>query len=306
MRGKDLVGLHLIDKRELDGLLALAHEVKANRERFRGALAGKILALVFQKPSTRTRVSFTAGMMQLGGEAMVLGQHELQLGRGETVADTARVLSRYVDGIMARVFAHADIEGLAEHATVPVINGLSDLLHPCQALADYQTMQERFGDITGLPVTYVGDGNNVAHSLAYGAAKLGVKLTITCPEGYAPDAAVLAAANDEGKATGAEISVSDDPAAAVSGAKVVYTDVWASMGEEEQAEAKQAKLAPFQVNEELFGKADGDAIFMHCLPAHRGEEVTDPIADHARSVIFDQAENRLHAQKALLIELLGT
>lgn len=305
MRGKDLVGLNHISKDELVELLAFAADIKTNRDRYRGALAGKILAMIFQKPSTRTRVSFQAGMMQLGGQAMVLGSNELQLGRGETVADTAKVLARYVDGIMARVFAHADIVALAENASIPVINGLSDHLHPCQALADYQTMTERFGALKGLPVTYLGDGNNVAHSLAYGAAKLGVKLTIGCPEGYDPDAKVLAEANAEGKETGAEIKVVHDPAAAVRGAKVVYTDVWASMGQEAEAEAKHKAFSAFQINGALFGKADADAIFMHCLPAHRGEEVTDEVCDHERSVIFDQAENRLHAQKALLVTLLG-
>ncbi|MCK5795837.1 MAG: ornithine carbamoyltransferase [Deltaproteobacteria bacterium] len=305
MRPKDLVGLNPLNKEELRDLLAFAQDVKTHRDRYRGALTGKILAMIFQKPSTRTRVSFHGAMMQLGGNAMVLTQNDLQLGRGETVADTARVLSRYVDGIMARVFAHADIEALAENASVPVINGLSDRLHPCQALADYLTMQERFGDIAGLPVTYIGDGNNVAHSLAFGAAKLGVNLTIGCPSGNEPDPTILATANAEGQTTGATIRIVHDPQEAVTGAKVVYADVWTSMGEEAKAEEKRAALAAYQVNKELFGRADTDAIFMHCLPAHRGEEVTDEIADHERSRIFDQAENRLHTQKALLIELLG-
>ena len=302
---KNLVGLDSLSRDEVAGLLALAHEVKRKRERYRGALAGKILAMIFQKPSTRTRVSFQAAMMQCGGHAQVLGQHELQLGRGESVADTARVLGRYVDAIMARVFAHSDVVTLAEHAGVPVINGLSDLLHPCQALADYQTLQEHFGQLEGLPLTYVGDGNNVAHSLAHGAAKLGVALTIAVPEGYEPDAAVIAAAQAAGRETGATIAVVHDPAAAVRGAKAVYTDVWTSMGQEAEEATRHKELMPFQVNAELFALADSDAIFLHCLPAHRGDEVTDEVADHQRSLIFDQAENRLHAQKALLIELLS-
>lgn len=304
MRQKDLVGLNSITKDDLDQILALAKDVKQNRIRYQGALSGKVLAMIFQKPSTRTRVSFQAAMMQTGGHAMVLGQHELQLGRGETISDTAKVLSRYVDAIMARVFSHNDIVGLAENASVPVINGLSDLLHPCQALADYQTMIERFGDLKGLPLTYVGDGNNVAHSLAFGAAKLGVKLTIGCPKGFEPDPKILSEARKEAQTNGAELIVENDPQKAVKDAMVVYSDVWASMGEEAQAKEKNAAFKDFQVNDQLFSQADPKAIFMHCLPAHRGEEVTDEIADHERSLIFDQAENRLHAQKALLIKLL--
>jgi len=252
MIAKDLVGLHTLTADDLQGLLALAKEIKERPQRVRGALTGKILALLFQKPSTRTRVSFTAGMMQLGGQVMVLGQNDLQLGRGETIADTAQVLSRYVDAIMARVFSHADIEGLAEHASIPVINGLSDLLHPCQALADYQTMIERFGDINGLKVTYVGDGNNVAHSLAHGAARLGVTLTIATPEGYAPDAKEIAKAQQVGASTGATIEVTTDPVAATTGAQVLYADVWTSMGQEGEEEQRNAILAPYQANAALF------------------------------------------------------
>ena len=296
-----LTGIHELTADELREILALSAEMKAQPERFRAVLAHKTVALIFQKPSTRTRVSFQVGIHQLGGAALVLGQNELQLGRGETLADTARVLSRYVDGIMARVFAHANVVELAEHATIPVINGLSDLLHPCQALADYFTMSERFDDLRGLKVTYLGDGNNVAHSLAYGAARLGVHLTLATPDGrYQPDPGVIARARQDAAATGATIDLTHDPQRAVEGAQVVYTDVWTSMGQESENEQRLRDLREFQVNRPLFERAADDAIFMHCLPAHRGEEVTDAIADHERSVIFDQAENRLHTQKALL------
>jgi ornithine carbamoyltransferase len=262
--------------------------------------------MIFQKPSTRTRVSFQVGIQQLGGVGLSLGQNELQLGRGETIEDTARVLSRYVNGIMARVFSHENVVKLAACATVPVINGLSDLLHPCQAIADYFTMQERFGALKGLRVVYVGDGNNVAHSLANGAAKLGVDLVICTPGGkYAPDEQVIAQARKAARATGAKISLIQDPAKAVRRGKVVYTDVWTSMGQEEEAKLRRKELAAYQVNAALFAKAADDAIFMHCLPAHRGEEVTDEVADHARSVIFDQAENRMHTQKAIMALLMG-
>jgi ornithine carbamoyltransferase len=306
MKARHLTSIHELSPDDFHEILALSREVKAHRERYRAALAGKTLAMIFQKPSTRTRVSFQVGIEQLGGSGFSLGQNELQLGRGETIEDTARVLSRYVDGIMARVFAHADIVKLATHATVPVINGLSDLTHPCQGICDYFTMMEKLGDLRGVKVAYVGDGNNVAHSLAYGAAKLGAELVIATPGGkYAPDAEVIANARRDGRATGARISCVTNPARAVSRAMVVYTDVWASMGQEEEAKQRRADLAAFQVNEALFARADPSAIFMHCLPAHRGEEVTDAVADHPRSVIFDQAENRMHTQKAIMMLLMG-
>ena len=305
MKSKHLASIHDLSVDELFEILSLSSEIKADPERFRAALAGQTLAMIFQKPSTRTRVSFQVGIYELGGQGLSLGQNELQLGRGETVADTAKVLSRYVNGIMARVFSNDDIVTLTEHATVPVINGLSDLLHPCQAICDYFTIEERFGSAKDLKVTYVGDGNNVAHSLAYCAAKLGSHLVIATPEGYEPDAAVIAQAQKDGEATGARIELATDPDEAVTGAKVVYADVWTSMGQEEESVKRRKDLAAFQVNSRLFGLADEDAIFMHCLPAHRGEEVTDAVADHERSVIFDQAENRLHTQKAVMVLLMG-
>jgi len=306
MKAKHLVSIQDLTPGDLREILHLSRGMKAHPDRYRAALATKTLAMIFQKPSTRTRVSFQAGVHQLGGMGMSLGFNELQLGRGETVADTARVLSRYVDGIMARVYANQDVVDLATNATVPVINGLSDLLHPCQAICDYFTILERFDAVEGVKVTYVGDGNNVAHSLANAAAKLGGHLVIATPGGsYEPNAELIGRACEDGRQTGASIELSNDPVAAVSGAKVVYTDVWTSMGQEEQAKKRRQELAPFQVNGALFAHADPDAIFMHCLPAHRGEEVTDEVADHPRSVIFDQAENRLHTQKAVMTLLMG-
>ena len=305
MNARHLASIHDLSVDEIKEIMALSTKIKAEPENYRQALAGQTLAMIFQKPSTRTRVSFQVGIYQLGGTGLSLGQKELQLGRGETVADTAQVLSRYVEGIMARVFSHDDIETLARFSTVPVINGLSDLLHPCQAICDFFTIEERFGSAEGLKVTYVGDGNNVAHSLAYCAARMGSHLMIATPPGYEPDEAVIAQAQQDGEATGARIEVLHDPDEAVSGAKVVYADVWTSMGQEEEARKRRRELATYQVNERLFGLADDDAIFMHCLPAHRGEEVTDEIADHQRSVIFDQAENRLHTQKAVMVLLMG-
>lgn len=293
-----------VSNEELQGLLDLTSQVKQRKEDYRQALAGQTLAMLFQKPSTRTRVSFQVGMAELGGIPVVLNAAELQLGRGESVADTARVLSRYAQGIMARVFAHSDIEQLAEHATVPVINGLCDLRHPCQALCDYFTMHERFGSVAGLKVAYLGDGNNVTHSLAYGAAKLAAELVISTPAGYDPDSRVIDDARAQATDGTARIRLERDPKAAVKNAQVVYTDVWTSMGQEAEQARRLKDLAAYQVNLEVFSEAAPDAIFMHCLPAHRGEEVTSEVADHPRSVIFDQAENRMHSQKALLVRLL--
>jgi ornithine carbamoyltransferase len=305
MKNKHLLSVADLTTDQVAELLELSGRVKQEPEKYRKQLKGKSLALLFQKPSTRTRVSFQVGMHQLGGLAVVLGQNELQIGRGETIADTARVLSRYVDAIMARVFSQSILDELAAHGSVPVINGLSDLLHPCQALTDFFTIQENFGSLKGIRVAYVGDGNNVAHSLANTAAKVGAYLTIATPEGYAPQPKLIAAAREAGAKTGARITVTTDPVAAVKGVQVVYTDTWASMGQEAEHKARLAVFTGFQVNGELFAKADSDAIFLHCLPAHRGEEVTDDVADHSRSRIFDQAENRLHTQKAILLRILG-
>jgi ornithine carbamoyltransferase len=294
-------------------VLRLAAQLKADRvERtasdstlVRHDLHGRTVALIFEKPSTRTRVSFQVGVHELGGQPMTLSSSELQLGRGETIADTAAVLSRYCHAIVVRTFGQERVEELAEHASVPVVNALSDLEHPCQALADLQTLHEEFGDIAGRTLAYVGDGNNVAHSLLVAGAKAGVNVRIGHPEGYAPDEAVVADARAIGERTGAAIEITTDPVAAVDGADAVYADVWTSMGQEAENAARLAAFRDHQVTEELMSHAAADAIFLHCLPAHRGEEVTAEVIDGPASRVFDQAENRLHAQKALLIHLLA-
>jgi ornithine carbamoyltransferase len=263
-------------------------------------LKGKTLAMVFEKPSTRTRVSFEVGMWQLGGYALYLSASDLQLGRGETIADTAQTLSRYVNGIMARVFAHQTILDLVKYSSVPVINGLSDFTHPCQGLADLFTIYEKKGKLRGLKLVYVGDGNNVAHSLLYGCSKVGMNITLACPKEYEPNPEVVSKAEKEGRKSGCKVEVTNDPKEAVRDADIIYTDVWASMGKEKEREKRVKILKPYQVNSKLIRGAKEDYLFMHCLPAHRGEEVTDEVADSKNSVIFDQAENRLHTQKALL------
>jgi ornithine carbamoyltransferase len=306
-RRKDLVSLSDATRQELSDWLKLATKLKREHKagRRQSHLQGKVLAMIFQKSSTRTRISFEVAMRQLGGHAMFLSGNDLQIGRGETIADTARVLSRYVDAIMARVYKHSDVAELARHASVPVINGLSDFSHPCQALADYLTLLERKGRLEGLKLAYVGDGNNVAHSLLFGGAKLGVHVTCVVPEGYEPAREVVEQARAEGEENGARVEVTHD-LSGVEGADAVYTDVWASMGQEAE-HAKRLKIfRPFQINSALMARTGkADSLFMHCLPAHRGEEATDEVCDGPNSVIFDEAENRLHAQKALLVSLLG-
>jgi len=293
-------------REEIELLFEMSAAVKANPESYANALAGKSLAMIFQKPSTRTRVSFEVGMFQLGGQALFLGANDIQLHRGETIADTARVLSRYVHGIMARVFAHQDVLDLARHGSVPVINGLSDLLHPCQALADYFTLRERRGELTGLKMAYVGDGNNVAHELMFGAVKLGMLFSIGCPTGYEPNPLIYKSAVREAQRLGSPLpEINADPLEAVAGADVVYTDVWASMGQEKESKKRLAAFQGFQVTPELMGAAGPEAVFMHCLPAHRGEEVAADVIDGPQSVVFDEAENRLHVQKAVLVTLMG-
>jgi ornithine carbamoyltransferase len=264
-------------------------------------LRGRTLAMVFQKPSNRTRVSFEVGMYQLGGHALHLSPEEIQIGKRETPSDTGRVLARYIDAIMVRTFDHGDLEELAGAADVPVINGLSDTHHPCQALADLMTVREEFGMLEGTKIAYVGDGNNVAHSLAIACALTGAELTIAHPEGHGPEEEIVELADSLGAAP----RLTEDPAEAVQDANAVYTDVWASMGQEAEAEDRKQEFAPYQVDEGLMDLAARDAIFLHCLPAHRGEEVTAEVIDGPRSRVFDQAENRLHAQKALLYLLMG-
>ncbi len=299
---KDFLDLAGWSVSELNQILSLATVLKAEREPRQPRLAGKTLAMIFEKASTRTRVSFEVGMYQLGGQAIFLSRQDTQLGRGEPIEDTARVLSRYVDGIMIRTFAHEDILSLARYATVPVINGLTDLLHPSQVLADVFTLQERFGDVRKLKVAYVGDGNNMANSWINAAVRFGFDLQLACPDGYHPDAEILDRARKE--AVG-EIKVVDDPLLAVQGVQVVNTDVWASMGQEEETQVRQRVFAPYQVNDKLLAVAAPEVVVLHCLPAHRGEEITAPVFTRFQEFIFSQAENRMHVQKALLAALLG-
>ena len=304
-RHKDLISIHDLTAEEVEALFQLAANVKARPDRYRTALARRTLAMIFEKSSTRTRVSFEVGMYQLGGLATFLSSRDIQIGRGETIHDTANVLSRYVDGIMARTFAHETVTELARWAEVPVINGLTDLLHPCQALADYFTMRERFGHTRGLTMAYVGDGNNVCHSLMFGGPKVGAHVRVATPEGHRPRPEILEAARQDAAAAGTTIELFDRPEAAVRGAQVVYTDVWASMGQEAEAQARAKAFAGYEVTPELMASADPKAVFMHCLPCHRGEEVAADVVDGERSVIFDEAENRLHVQKAVLLMLLN-
>jgi ornithine carbamoyltransferase len=307
MRQRHFVSLKDYEPSEILEIFALAREIKKSPGKYSQALAGRILAMIFQKPSTRTRVSFEAGMLQLGGSAIFLSAGDIQLDRGETIADTARVLSRFVNGVMARVFKHDDILDLARYGSVPVINGLSDLLHPCQALADYFTIQELRGDLAGRKIAYVGDGNNVCHELMMGAAKLGMAMSAATPKGYEPNALIVRSVVREAQRTGAPSPLlSNDPMEAVQGADVVYTDVWASMGQETEAQARRNAFQGFTVTSRMMATAAPDAVFMHCLPAHRGEEVAAEVIDGAQSVVFDEAENRLHTQKALLVALLST
>jgi ornithine carbamoyltransferase len=306
MKQRHLISLRDYSTEDIEEIFDLAARVKADPHAYGGVLQGKSLAMIFQKPSTRTRVSFEVGMFELGGQALYLGADAIQLHRGESVADTAKVLSRFVDGIMARVYAHQDLLDLSRHATVPVINGLSDLLHPCQALADYFTLRERRGSLEGLKIAYVGDGNNVCHELMFGAVKLGLRMSVASPEGYAPKDMLVKIASREAQKLGRPpVEVSTDPMEAVEGADVVYTDVWTSMGQEEEAEARAQAFDGFTVTTEMMAAAAPEALFMHCLPAHRGEEVVAEVVDGSQSVVFDEAENRLHTQKALMMLLLS-
>jgi len=304
LTGQNLISLIDLDSEDLERIIEVAVEVKANPAHFNRALDNRTLFMYFEKPSLRTRVTFEAGMSQLGGHAIYYTATEGKIGVRETVEDVARNISRWVDLAMCRTFSHQLVEDLARHTDIPVINGLTDRLHPCQALADYLTLHEVTGDLKGRTMVYIGDGNNVAHSLMQGGAGLGVNVTIINPEGFDPDPEVVAAARAVADRTGAKIETTHD-LSAVGGADAVYTDVWASMGQEDEAAERKRKFEPYQVNRELFDRAGSDTIFMHCLPAHRGEEVTADVADAPRSVIFQQAENRLHAQKALMLLLLG-
>jgi len=299
---RHLISLDDVTAADVEKLFASAAALKAKRREGAAAtpLSGKTLALVFEKPSLRTRVTFEAGMTQLGGHAIYLAPSDVQLGVRETVADAARNLSRWCDAIMARVFAHSTIAELAEHASIPVINGLSDLEHPCQALADFYTIREKKGDLKGLKLAFIGDGNNVANSLMLLAAQVGASFAIACPEGYEPDAGAIHAARKAAALTGASIEIVRDPTAAAEGADALYTDVWASMGQESEREARKKAFAGYRIDQELLSKAKSDAVVLHCLPAHRGEEITDEVIDGPQSVVLDEAENRLHVQKAIL------
>ncbi|MHA1631278.1 MAG: ornithine carbamoyltransferase [Candidatus Freyarchaeota archaeon] len=300
MKARCFLTLKDLSRMEVEALINRAEEMKKRKEKS-DVLGGKVLAALFLKPSTRTRVSFEVAVRQLGGEIIFLRGDELQLVRGETLKDTARVLGRYVDGLIARVYGHEDLEVLAEYSGVPVINALSDMYHPCQVLADMLTLKERFGRLEGVNLAYVGDGNNVCHSLLIGCSMLGVNIRVATPKGYEPSEGVVRAALVNAERSGAEVKVIDSPREAVKGADVVYTDVFVSMGEEGEAEEKLSTFLPrFQVNKTLLREAKPDAVVMHCLPAHRGEEITDDVLESDRSIVWDQAENRLHVQKALL------
>jgi ornithine carbamoyltransferase len=297
---RDFLSIPDFEKPELASILDLAHAMKRGDYRER-PLAGKTLAMIFEKSSTRTRVSFEVGTFQLGGHALFLSSRDIQLGRGEPIRDMARVLSRYVDGVMIRTFGQEIVEELASFASVPVINGLTDLLHPCQIMADVMTIQENFGnDLSGRKVTWIGDGNNMANSWLNAAWRFGFELRLACPEGYRPDAAILERAR-----TGATILLTDDPREAAAGADVINTDVWTSMGQEEETQARLRAFAGYNVDEALMSLAAEHAIFLHCLPAHRGEEVADEVIEGPRSRVFDEAENRLHVQKAIMVTLMG-
>ncbi|WEK53869.1 MAG: ornithine carbamoyltransferase [Candidatus Cohnella colombiensis] len=306
LKGRDFLGLSDYSPEEIRYLLDLAIELKRKKKagEVYQPLLGKTLGMIFEKSSTRTRVSFEVGMYQLGGHALFLSKNDIQMGRGETISDTAQTMSRYLDGIIIRTFGHRNVVDLARGATIPVINALSDRSHPCQALADYQTVLEMKGRLEGLKIAYIGDGNNMSHSLMMGAAKLGMHFASASPAGYDPSADVVQHSKEVAAETGGRIDITRDAREAVEGADIVYTDVWASMGfEEEQNERIQA-FKSFQVNEELVKYAKSDYLFMHCLPAHRGEEVTEGVIDGKNSVIFDEAENRLHAQKAVMAAIM--
>lgn len=306
LKGRDFLTLADFSREEIWYLLELAKDLKMKQKAGipHEILKGKTLAMIFQKASTRTRVSFEAAMFHLGGMAMFLSKSELQMGRGEPIEDTARVLARFVDGILIRTYSHQEVLDLAKYADVPVINGLTDDFHPTQALADLLTIWEHKGTIAGLKLAYIGDGNNVAHSLLLAGAIMGMEVTVACPEGYEPNAAVVAKAKELAE-NAQQIRIVREPEEAVKRAQVLYTDVWASMGQEKEAEERRRIFAAYQINQELLSLAEQEAIVLHCLPAHRGEEITAEVIEGPQSVVFDEAENRMHAHKAILAALLG-
>ena len=307
LKGKDLLTLLDYTSEEVQDLLKLATQLKkiTKEGRCPKLLEGKTLGMIFEKSSTRTRVSFEVGMQQLGGYGMYMNARDMQIGRGEPISDTGRVLSGYLDGIMIRANSHEMVKELAEHATIPVINGLTDIYHPCQALADMETIAENKGELKGLKIAYVGDGNNVAHSLIVAAAHVGMDVTVATPVGYECDAEVIAKAKAIGATNGSTVYVTNDPVLAVKNADAVYADVWTSMGQEEETEQRLKDFAGYQINDELVAHAKPDYMFLHCLPAHREEEVATSVIDGPNSYIYEPAENRLHAQKAVLVSLLA-
>jgi len=307
LKGKDFISIHDLTSEEVRFVFDTTRMLKVE-ERMgirRPILQDKTLGMIFQKSSTRTRVSFEIGMNQMGGKAIFLSSNDIQLNRGETVADTARVLSRYLDGIMARVFGHDIILELAKYSSVPVINGLSDFLHPCQAMADFYTMLEKCGNLQGIRLVYVGDSNNVSNSLMMAAAKTGVHITICSPQGFTPSDIIMKWYNEDAPSTGSTFHFTPDPTEAVKNADFIYTDVWASMGQEAETEKRRQIFKPYQINQALLQKAPSHCLVLHCLPAHRGDEITDEIMDGPHSIVFDEAENRLHAQKAIMALLMS-
>ena len=301
---EDFISIHNLTLYEFSQILDLTQEMKDHPQRFRNKLQRKILAMIFQKPSLRTRMTFEVGMLQLGGEAVYLSPSDIQMGMRENAYDVGKNLERWVDGIMIRTFAHQDVIDLAQVSRIPVINGLTELLHPCQALADFFTLKEKRKGLTNIKLAYLGDGNNVCHSLLFAAAKAGTQIAVATPPGYEPKEEILKEAEEDAKETGSAFTLTHDPEEAVLEADAVYTDVWASMGQEKEKEERAKIFSPFQVNQNLMAKAKPEAFFMHCLPAHRGEEVTEEVIDSSQSIVFDQAENRLHVQKVIMLLLM--
>ena len=302
---EDFLTIHDLSIYEFNQILDLTLKVKEQPQRYRNKLRNKILAMIFEKPSLRTRVTFEVGMLELGGEAIYLSPSDIQLGTRESLYDVGKNLERWVDGIIIRTFAHDNVIKLAQAARVPVINVLTDLLHPCQALADFYTLREKRGDLKSLRLAYIGDGNNVCHSLLLASAKAGCEMMVATPPGFEPNPEILKQAEEDAQETEARFHLTNDPQQAAQDADVIYTDVWASMGQEKEKEERASVFTPFQINKELMARAKSDAAFMHCLPAHRGAEVTDEVIDSSQSIVFDQAENRLHVQKIIMLLLLG-
>ena len=301
----NFLSIHDLSIYQFHELLDKARQVKENPKLYRNALENSVLAMIFEKPSLRTRMTFEVGMLQLGGQAVYLGPSDIQMGRRESTYDIGKNLERWVEMIMIRTFDHQIAFDLAKHTRVPVINALTDSLHPCQGMADFFTIKEKRRDLTDFTLAYIGDGNNVCHSLLFASAKAGARMKVATPAGYEPDPKIIVQAKEDGRETGFDLLITGDPAEAVQKADAVYTDTWTSMGQEDEKEERKKIFIPFQVNRELMAQAKPDALFMHCLPAHRGEEVTDEVIDSSQSVVFDQAENRLHIQKAIMLLLMG-